>query len=225
MQTLKGVRVEIRPGEGGEDAARFAQELASSFTAFIRRQRSTAERRDSDRTLVLLVDGAAGSALEAFAGVHRIQRIPPNDKRGRRHTSTASVAVLPLRAAGGPELREADIQETAARGSGPGGQHRNTSDTKIRAVHRPTGLTVTVNRGRSQWQNRKLAREELARRLASEALASEAAAIDRTRADQIASSERSAKTFTHNTQRNAVVDHETGRRWRLDQFQAGRLVD
>lgn len=225
MSRPAGVRVEIRPGEGGDDAALFAHELAETFGSHARRLGAVVDRSDSDRTLVLLVKGSeeATQSLGRFAGVHRIQRIPANDRRGRRHTSTASVAVLPAGAASVPELHDSDVEEIAARGSGPGGQHRNTSDTKITATHRPTGLTVTVNRGRSQWQNRQQARQELSRRLAEQARARSAEEVDRRRSDQIASGERPAKTFTHNTQRNEVVDHSTQRRWRLDQFRAGRL--
>ena len=216
--------VEIRPGEGGSDAETFAAELATAFAAYARRHRITA-RIEAGRTITVTVDGPPSRLrLDRFAGVHRIQRIPRSERSGRRHTSTATVAVLDAAAAApAVELHDDDLDIQTKRGSGKGGQHRNVTDSAVRLTHRPTGMVVEVNHGRSQWQNIAAAKAELARRLAQEASIEAAAGRNATRVDQIASGERPVKAFTWNDQRAEVIDHATGVRYPLAAFLRDRL--
>jgi peptide chain release factor 1 len=217
--------IELRPGEGGDDAFEFCLELRSVVVAYAQ-QRGDAVRAvktaPGARTVGVSIDGDR-RAYERLAGVHRIQRIPRNDRRGRRHTSTASVAVLDGNPQATVEIAEDDIDVFTYRGHGKGGQHRNKTDSAVRLVHRPTNTVVVVERGRSQWQNLQEARATLAQRLlvAAQRKTSETLSADRKR--QIASGERPVKQFTHNEQRSIVVAHETGETWRWSEFYRGRL--
>src|SRR5690349_9445617 len=102
--------VEIRPGEGGDDAVVFATELAGAFAAHARRNGCAAAVR-TGRTITVTVSGARAARLDLhdFTGTHRIQRIPRNDRAGRRHTSTATVAVLDAAAPTGADLSWDDV--------------------------------------------------------------------------------------------------------------------
>jgi peptide chain release factor 1 len=156
--------------------------------------------------------------LEPFIGTHRVQRIPKGEQR--RHTSTATVAILD-QIESDFVLNEDDLTERFARGSGPGGQHRNKTDSCVILTHVPTGVEVRID-GRSQWQNRQEARKVLSERIAAHRAAEESHISNAQRRTQI-DAERSAKSFTHNTQRNEVVDHDTGRSWRLGDFMKGKF--
>lgn len=173
------------------------------------------ESRDT-RTLVLEVEDA--SIVVPLCGSHRIQRIPKGSSA--RHTSTATIVVVDENLSEFV-LTEGDLEERFARGSGPGGQHRNKTDSCVVLTHIPTGVSVRID-GRSQWQNRQDARRELARRLSEECDRLAKTEQNRDRQSQ-ATSDRAAKTFTHNTQRDEVVDHQTGRRWRLSDFNRGKF--
>ena len=215
--------VEVRPGEGGDDAAMFAEELAGAVMAFCRRRRWGYQRRDGGaRMIVVEIDGDPG-ALEPIAGVHRIQRVPSNDRR--RHTSTATLAVLEELSSRRVEVLAKDLVITAYRASGPGGQHRNKTATAVRIRHRPTGLVVSAEDSRSQHQNLVAATAKLAGELQAAAERRDRTVRARRRAEQIASAERPAKSFTHRQigAHAQVVCHETGQRWRLADFAGGKI--
>lgn len=213
--------VEVRPGEGGDDAVAFAKELFASLTAHAARAGEVEVTGTGPRIWTARVPADAG--LDRFAGTHRVQRIPANGG-GRRHTSTATVAVLDD-PDGTPAavLDEGDVTVETFRASGPGGQHRNKTDSAVRAVHEPTGIVVTAAGDRSQHRNRAAALAELERRLAGDAEEQGRERRNGERRRQVVTGERPVKQFTHNAQRGEVVCHDTGRRWRLQDFQKGRL--
>jgi peptide chain release factor 1 len=222
---MSRLAIELRPGEGGDDAFAFCQELRSAIVAFARRRCDPVrfvESPPGGRTLLLVVLGDRPS-YERLAGVHRIQRIPKNDRRGRRHTSTATIAVIEEQAQTTVEVADEDVDVSTYRGHGKGGQHRNKTDSAVRLVHRPTKTVVVVEHGRSQWQNLRQARGELARRLEESARRKDSAKVLSDRNRQIASGERPVKQFTHNEQRSIVESHETGEAWRWSDFYRGRL--
>jgi peptide chain release factor 1 len=222
---MSRLAIELRPGEGGDDAFAFCQELKTAVLAYARRRGDEAHAvagSPGSRTLVVDVDGAR-RAYERLAGVHRVQRIPKSDRRGRRHTSTATVAVLTQRPAKGVEMADEDIDVFTYRGHGKGGQHRNKTDSAVRLVHRPTQTMVVVEHGRSQWQNLQEARAVLAERLEKMARRKDSADVLSERNRQIASGERPVKQFTHNEQRSVVESHGTGEVWRLADFYRGRI--
>jgi peptide chain release factor 1 len=216
--------VEIRPGEGGDDAVDFATDLAQAFAAHARREGRTAVIR-TGRAIAVTITGSRLDrlGLRAFTGTHRIQRVPRNDRAGRRHTSTATVAVLDGAAPTGAVLSWDDVDIDVYSGSGPGGQHRNKSEQCARLTHRPSGLVVVATASRSQRQNIKAAFAELRRRLAVAADDTAATDRNRRRRTQIATGERPTKQWTWNDQRAEVVDHSTGLRYPMAAFRRGRF--
>jgi peptide chain release factor 1 len=215
--------IELRAGEGGHDAEFFCSDLVAAITAYSRQRGdrlSVFPPQTGSRTQALQAEGTA-AAYQPLAGVHRIQRIPKNSTR--RQTSTATIAVLSADPLVIPAVNDADIRLSFYRGSGPGGQHRNKTDTAVRLTHLPSGLVVTAEDSRSQWANNTAAKRKLAKALHG---AAEGRAKERTneaRRGQISTGERAAKQFTHNEQRGFVVCHETGTTWRWTDFYRGKL--
>jgi peptide chain release factor 1 len=218
--------LEVRPGEGGQDAATFAAELDAALRSYATRLGLTVNPQPGDgRTLTSELAGrpAALASLEAFTGTHRIQRMPVNDPHGRRHTSTASVALLDADAPVVVELAEADLLVQTYRGTGPGGQKKNKTSSAVRMRHVPSGLVVTRESGRSLTDNLAAARADLTAQLTVRAASAHGAGRNISRRAQISTAERSAKSFTHNAQRGESLCHETGQRWELRAFLRGRL--
>jgi peptide chain release factor 1 len=157
------------------------------------------------------------------AGGHRWQRVPPNEKRGRVHTSTVTVAVLDEPSEIElPRLDPADLEIATCRASGSGGQHLQKTDSSVQIRHVPTGLVVRCETERSQSYNRETAlailRARLHRQLVDQAHADRAS--DRKR--QIGSGQRADKRRTIAVQRDSVVDHVTGRSWRFADYERGK---
>lgn len=155
-----------------------------------------------------------------FAGTHRVQRVP--DGENRRHTSTVTIAVLDADRPPPPPLDPADIDEQVYRGSGPGGQHRNTSDTCVRLTHRPTGIVVHATESRSQWANRQAAHAELARRVDELATATRRAEVDDERTGQIGDGGRGGFDWNWCAWRDEVTGPD-GRRIRYTAALKGRF--
>jgi peptide chain release factor 1 len=223
-RTTSTVVVEIRPGEGGDDALAFAADLAAAFAAYARRE-GCHPTVHTGRTLTVSIAGPdpARLALHRFSGTHRIQRIPRNDRIGRRHTSTATVAILDSSTFVETTLSWSDIDIDVFSGSGPGGQHRNKTEQCARLTHRPTGTVIVATASRSQRQNIQAAFLELQRRLAAAADRAARSDRNRRRRSQITSGERPTKQWTWNDQRGEVIDHATGRRYPISAFLHGRL--
>jgi peptide chain release factor 1 len=217
--------VEVRPADGGDDAAAFAELLAGAFAAFLRRAGWEASLSGTDRTLAVLASGQGRPVdLSRFAGVHRVQRVPPTESQGRRHTSTATVAVVDPDAPAVVVVDPADVDVDVFKASGPGGQHRNKVSSGVRLTHRPSGLVVTCAADRSQYRNRLRAFDELSRRLSSVAQVSSAQARNEGRVAQIADKSTS-KDWTWCEYRGEVVEHATGRRHRFKDASRGRFKD
>jgi peptide chain release factor 1 len=219
--------VEIRPGEGGADAEAFAADLVAAISSWATRRGWALHRRSSTggRTTVLTLIGVRADQVSWLAGTHRLQHVPRNDRRGRRHTSTATVAVLAEAAAvRDPAVRAEELRIETMRGRGRGGQRKNKVETAVRLCHLPTGIVVTRTSGRSQSANLASARAELHERLRLRAEHETRRRTARARRRQVRP-DRSAKSFTHNAQRAEVIDHTTGRRWTTRDWRQGRLDD
>jgi protein subunit release factor A len=162
-----------------------------------------------------------------MAGVHRVQHVPaarvPKGKAGMRQTSYATVVVLDdIAVSAPPVIRRGDpgVHVETARGTGPGGQHRNTSDTAVRAWHQDhPGIVVTRNSGRSQTVNVDAALAELAARIAARQRADERAAVNASRREQA----ELDVAFTHSQFEGFVRHHASGRKWPLRAWEQGRF--
>ena len=159
----KGVIVEIRGGVGGEESALFAHSLFRMYSMYADRRRWTVELLNYNETelggvkeadFMIHGDGAY-SRLKFESGVHRVQRVPETESGGRVHTSTATVAVLPEMEEAEVEIRPEDIEMQVFRSSGAGGQHINKTSSAVRLIHKPTGIVVSCQTQRDQFQNRE----------------------------------------------------------------------
>lgn len=163
----------------------------------------------------------ARSLFTNEAGGHRWQRVPPNEKRGRIQTSTVTVAVLDPDAAGAATVREQDVEIATVRGSGPGGQKRNKTETCVIATHRPTGVQVRIDNERSQQQNRRLAMQVLRARIAAADEDRKVRETNDLRRQQVGSGMRGDKVRTYREKDNLVTDHRSGAKWLLDAWLRG----
>lgn len=164
-------------------------------------------------------------AAEAFrdeAGGHRWQRVPPNEKRGRVHSSTVTVAILPEPTATEVVLREADLEWATCRGSGAGGQKRNKTESTVLLVHRPTGIRVRCETERSQHQNRGGALAVLRARLWEAEQLRRDGGRSAERRQQVGTGMRGDKRRTVRCQDGTVTDHRTGSEWLLRDYERGR---
>lgn len=178
------------------------------------------EHLDGILTFVARGKGAA-EAFRDEAGGHRWQRIPPSEKRGRVHTSTITVAVLPEPTPTELRLDWRDIEQVTCRGSGAGGQHRNKTESAVMLTHVPSGLTVRCESERSQHQNRETALSLLRARLFAAETERRFAARAEDRRRQVGSGMRGDKRRTIRCQDGTVTDHVTGRSWTFRDYQRG----
>jgi len=173
---------------------------------------------------VLKVKGeGAAEAFQHEAGGHRWQRIPPTEKRGRVHTSTITVSCLPVASEAQVRVSPGDIEWKACRGTGAGGQHRNTTDSAVQLKHKPTGIMVRCENERSQHQNKRLAMELLRSKLLERAQSKQKDKRRATRKRQVGSGMRGDKRRTIRLQANQVVDHVLRARMPAKQYLRGEV--
>jgi len=163
------------------------------------------------------------AAFRHEAGGHRFQRVPPTEKRGRVHTSTVTIAVLPEPEEHELHIDPRDLEESFTRGSGKGGQHRNKTDSCVVLSHRPSDITVRIDGGRSQHVNRQTALAVLRARLKAKIDARETRGRNADRKAQVGRGARGDKRRTIAVQRNQVVDHRTRKRTTWEAYQKGDL--
>ena len=201
----KAVVLEFRAGAGGDEAALFAQELRDMYQKYAE---SKGWRVHVIDDLTVQVDGSdAYEALRHETGVHRVQRVPLTEKSGRIHTSTASVASLPIRTKPKFEINPADIEMEFSRSGGAGGQNVNKVESAVRLIHKPTGIDVRSKSERSPLNNRLKAMEILSAKLETLYEEEEAKKHAALRAGQIGTGDRSEKIRTYNFPQDRVTDH------------------
>lgn len=167
----------------------------------------------------------AASAFQHEAGGHRFQRVPPTEKRGRVHTSTVTVAVLTEPSEHEVHIDPRDVEEKFVRGSGKGGQHKNKVATCVMLTHKPSGIQVRCDGGRSQWANRQTALGVLRARLHEKATGQAGKRRSAERRRQVGTGMRADKRRTIAIQRDQVTDHETGRTMSAKKYLRGNLAD
>ncbi|MCX6483565.1 MAG: peptide chain release factor 1 [Mycobacterium sp.] len=230
--------LEVKSGEGGEESALFAADLARMYIRYAERHGWTVTILDEtfsdlggykEATISIASRGDASdgvwSRLKWEGGVHRVQRVPVTESQGRVHTSAAGVLVYPEP----DEVEQVQIDETdlridVYRSSGKGGQGVNTTDSAVRITHLPSGIVVTCQNERSQLQNKARAMQVLAARL--QVLAEEQASADASadRASQIRTVDRSERIRTYNYPENRIADHRINfKSHNLDQVLEGDL--
>ncbi len=206
--------LEIRAGTGGDEAALFAADLFGMYQRFAALNRWQVEiisLSENDlggyKELIASVSGQGVFAKLKFeSGVHRVQRVPETEAGGRIHTSAATVAVLPEAEDVDIDIRSEDLRIDTMRASGAGGQHVNRTDSAVRIVHIPTGITV-VSAEKSQHQNRKLAMTVLKARLYEMEADRRAGERAEARKSQVGSGDRSQRIRTYNFPQGRVTDH------------------
>ncbi len=216
-----GVILEVRAGAGGDEAALFAKELAEMYLTYSRNQGWEVSVSDeafaaSDGYKEATFEIIAPGAYEAFkyeTGVHRVQRIPVTEKQGRIHTSTASVAILPLRRKPTIEINPSDIEMEFSRSGGAGGQNVNKVETAVRLIHKPTGVDVRSQSERSQLKNREKAMALLIAKLEAAHEEEEVKKHAHLRSTQIGTGDRSEKIRTYNFPQNRITDHRIKESW------------
>lgn len=227
-----GVILEVRAGAGGDEASLFAAELANMYLKYAENNGwlratnhvSATEAGGYKEAAFEILSPAVWDHLRYETGVHRVQRVPATEKMGRIHTSTASVAVLPLRKKPTIEINPSDIDMEFSRSGGAGGQNVNKVETAVRLIHKPTGIDVRCESERSQLKNREKAMTMLTAKLESIHEEEQAKKHAETRKNQIGTGDRSEKIRTYNFPQNRITDHRIKQSWHtIETTLAGNL--
>ena len=228
----RNIICEIRGVAGGDEAALFAGTLFRMYSMYAERKHWKIEVLNENETglggykeISFMVTGkGAYSRLKFESGVHRVQRVPETEASGRIHTSTATVAVLPVVEDVQIEINPADIKLEVFRASGAGGQHVNKTSSAVRLIHVPTGIVAECQTERSQTQNREYAMKLLKSRLYEKEKQEQDSKLASERRSQVGSGDRSEKIRTYNYPQGRITDHRIGFSiYQMEDFLNGNL--
>jgi len=228
----KNIICEIRAGAGGEEAALFAGTLFRMYSMYAERKHWKLEVLNENETglggykeISFMITGkGVYSRLKFESGVHRVQRVPDTESSGRIHTSTATVAVLPVVEDVEIEINPSDIKMEVFRASGAGGQHINKTSSAVRLIHEPTGIVVECQTERSQFQNKDNAMRMLRTKLYEIEKQKQDSEISSARKSQVGSGDRSEKIRTYNYPQGRITDHRIGMSiYQMENFLNGDL--
>lgn len=215
------VILEVRAGAGGEEAAIFAQNLAQMYKKYCEKMGWSWEVLDESKSSLSGYKEASFEIhgkgvyenLRFETGVHRIQRIPETEKSGRVHTSTASIAILPIRKQTKIEINPSDLEIQFTRSGGKGGQNVNKVETAVQLTHKPSGIQIRSSSERSQGANKEKAMIILQAKLEAIKEEEESKKYSAERKSQIGTADRSEKIRTYNILQDRVTDHRIKKSW------------
>jgi len=229
---INTIVMEFRAGAGGEESSLFAAELSQMYAkyavargwSFVLTDGSPSELGGYKEATFEVIGKGVYDAFRYEMGVHRVQRVPATEKSGRIHTSTVSIAVLPIKSIEKVKINPADLEIEFTRSGGAGGQNVNKVETAVRVVHKPTSLIVRCQSERTQLRNKEKALEILAAKLDDQEQQEQAAKYAAERKSQIGTADRSEKIRTYNFLQDRITDHRIKKSWHgIERILAGDL--
>jgi peptide chain release factor 1 len=221
----RDILLEVKGAAGGDEAKLWAEELIRMYTRFGQRKGFSVEQMEP---YVLKITGGRNpfGTFKYEAGVHRVQRIPATEKKGRIHTSTATVSILPELDDIDIHIAPVDLEFEAFRSGGHGGQNVNKVSTAVRIKHKPTGIVVTAQTERSQIQNREFAMSLLRAKLWEIELSKRDEELSSLKSTQVGRGDRSEKIKTYNFPQDRLTDHRINKSWKnLPVILAGEIPE
>jgi len=224
--------LEIRAGAGGDEASLFAFNLGEMYEKYANSQgwrfhklNESLNSTGGYKEVSFEIKGqGVYEKLRFETGVHRVQRVPTTEKIGRVHTSTASVAIMPIRKYSQITISPDELEMEFSRSSGAGGQNVNKVETAVRLVHKPTGLDVRCTAERSQAKNREKAMTILIAKIQQKKDEDDAKKYSSKRKLQIGTADRSEKIRTYNYLQDRITDHRIKKSWHnIEKILAGDL--